>query len=82
MSIVRHCEEVGKLLEDALPKWISVEDRLPDESDTVLVYRDGCYGVSRLMDTEPEIMWTYTGIGGDPTHWTPLPEPPKEDTSE
>lgn len=54
-------------------KWISVEERLPGESVTVLVYRDGCCGVARLLDVEPEIMWTYTGFGGDPTHWMPLP---------
>lgn len=30
MSIVRHYEEVGKLLENARPKWISVEERLPE----------------------------------------------------
>ena len=66
--------------EDAQPKWISVEERLPGESVTVLVYRDGCCGVARLLDAEPEIMWTYTGFGGDPTHWMPLPEPPKEVT--
>ena len=66
--------------EDARPKWISVEERLPEEDVTVLVYRDGCCGVARLLDAEPEIMWTYTGFGGDPTHWMPLPEPPKEET--
>ena len=66
-------------VESAQPKWISVEERLPEESVTVLVYRDGCCGVARLLDVEPEIMWTYTGFGGDPTHWMPLPEPPKED---
>lgn len=64
--------------EDAQPKWISVEERLPGESVTVLVYRDGCCGVARLLDVEPITMWTYTGFGGDPTHWMPLPEPPKE----
>ncbi|MBP3409707.1 MAG: DUF551 domain-containing protein [Clostridia bacterium] len=66
-------------MESAQPKWISVEERLPEESETVLVYRDGCCGVARLLDVEPEIMWTYTGFGGDPTHWMPLPEPPKEE---
>ena len=66
--------------ESAQPKWISVEERLPEESVTVLVYRDGCCGVARLLDVEPAIMWTYTGFGGDPTHWMPLPKAPKEET--
>ena len=65
-------------VEAAQPKWISVEERLPGESETVLAYRDGCCGVASLLDVEPEIMWTFTGFGGDPTHWMPLPEPPKE----
>ena len=65
--------------EAAQPKWISVEERLPLEDETVLAYRDGCCGVARLLDVEPVIMWTYTGFGGDPTHWMPLPEAPKEE---
>lgn len=67
-------------MKSAQPKWISVEERLPEESVTVFVYRDGCCGVARLLDVEPAIMWTYTGFGGDPTHWMPLPKAPKEET--
>ena len=69
-------------LETAQPKWISVEDRLPEEGDEVLVYFDGVIAKSEIIMFDMITkypMWSYTGAGGDPTHWMPLPEPPKED---
>ena len=63
-------------LEAKIPRWISVEERLPEELMDVLVYRDGCFAIARIIAGED---WTYSGIGGDPTHWMPLPPMPKED---
>ena len=68
-------------LEAAQPKWISVEERLPEEGARVMVYFDGVVAVSEIIDTDMisgEPIWSFTGAGGDPTHWMPLPEPPKE----
>jgi hypothetical protein len=66
---------------DAMPRWISVEERLPEHDVFVLVgYNrydhvfEGCY-------LEDEKYWCdreYSYIA-PPSHWMPLPEPPKEE---
>ena len=57
-----------------VPKWISVEDRLPDHNQRVLAYR------AESRDTFEEFrMCCGWAIKGKITHWMPLPEPPKED---
>lgn len=67
---------------DALPRWISVEERLPEKGVFVVVY----YGhfIGNLMDVymwDGECWRSSTGYLEDAeniTHWMPLPEPPKE----
>lgn len=71
--------------------WISVEDRLPEKSQLLIVHCKG--GSKEFISVVPysakhkEFNW-YDGIGKPPenrkeyrnaTHWMPLPEPPKGD---
>lgn len=67
---------------DAGPKWISVEDRLPETESRCLVVRYDAVTKTSFID----ILWFDKGtwwnrvFGGEysVTHWMPLPEPPKE----
>ena len=65
-------------------KWISVAERLPEDLTRVIVFcEDGVsYGLCEhlIADDEEVAEWhdfLYYPI--TPTHWMPLPEPPKEE---
>ena len=69
---------------EAVPKWIPVTERLPEDLTRVIVFcEDGVsYGLCEhsIADDEEIIEWhdfLYYPI--TPTHWMPLPEPPKEE---
>lgn len=58
--------------------WISVEERLPNDNESVLVYRCGDNRVQPNMriDVCPYLgngIFCMLGV----THWMPLPEPPE-----
>lgn len=73
-------EKVAQL-EAVQPKWISVEDRLPEHTVTpCLIYADGDMEMACWTHDKYELAWWFfvdgeyeTGV----THWMPLPEPPK-----
>ena len=63
---------------DAIPRWINVEERLPEHMDDVLVWVGGLVEVG-CYDESNECWELYTYVGdGSVTHWMPLPEPPEE----
>jgi hypothetical protein len=65
-------------------EWISVKDRLPEYQCCVLVFAGGLQYVGRHFGDE----WRYWspmaqgGVDVEPTHWMPLPQPPKGDSDE
>lgn len=69
--------------------WISVKDRLPEESGDVLVYNGHFYVVSFSKQWEAFNHFDFLGkpdkmayVMTDVTHWMPLPKPPEEVTGD
>ena len=63
-------------------KWISVEDRLPEESGTYIstAFDGHAMRVTFVKWQKRNRHWELTGARSywKITHWIPLPEPPKE----
>ena len=83
-------KELMKQAADAIeelrkPKWIPVEERLPDAGKRVLCYcRANIYEVMKMRTdgawVHNDQVYDSTYMGGFVKHWMPLPEPPKEET--
>lgn len=59
----------------ALPKWISVMQRLPTISEKAI-----CFGKNGYMiGTYSEFGWMFPCYFGKVTHWMQLPEPPESE---
>lgn len=76
---------------DAGNKWISVEERLPEDERKVLVYYgfdndgDGDLGIMFIgtlsyFRFDPDPHWQHASLNLVVTHWMHLPEPPEVDT--
>lgn len=65
-----------------MAEWISVKDRLPEENEIVLCWRnkDGCF-VGQYVESTTKDWYGFVAVGGrvavGVTHWMPLPPPPK-----
>lgn len=59
-----------------MTEWISVKDRLPEESERVLVCRGKDAGYPTL-DTDRFCGEQWVRWRNSVTHWMPLPEPPE-----
>lgn len=61
-------------------EWISVKDRLPEDTGYVLAWSPRYQEVVIAWYSEEEDFWrTEDDLAPFPSHWMPLPEPPKED---
>jgi hypothetical protein len=67
------------------PRWIPVQERLPEEGVVVLAYlpkqadvESGVYAsmLSKLQTLKGTFSTSF-GFGFEATHWMPLPEPPE-----
>ena len=79
--------------EESKPKWISVEERLPEDNVSVLVYiaskKENVDSVIAITSHTHSMHgynisgwyspWQYCFWDREVTHWMPLPEPPKYD---
>lgn len=67
---------------DEMPRWIPVEERLPDAHKCVLVHVTNPIGWwNTEIDWMDEHGWVCSADSEwhTITHWMPLPEPPKEE---
>lgn len=75
-------EELEALLqkERASGQWISVKDRLPEKMELVLTYGKmfGWIQCGILCDNGIWLKSNLEKIKIKPTHWMPLPKPPKK----
>lgn len=60
---------------DALQRWISVEERLPELNTAVLAVMDDGIVFQELFAYDGWDLWE--GCTGKITHWMPMPEPPE-----
>lgn len=67
-------------LEAQAQRWISVEDRLPEESEDVLVFCRNDNITWNTIAHRVRTLWWRSGVPIESiTHWMPLPEPPEEE---
>ena len=76
-----------KMAKSGMYEWISVRDKLPEDNKYVLaVFASGALVVACVFEhDEDAVYWRAQTDDGwesdmdfDPTHWMPLPEPPKD----
>ena len=63
-----------------MTEWVSVKDRMPEDGETVLTYKDGIVEIQEFDKRRKGWLskgwfWSMATV----SHWMPLPELPKEE---
>ena len=73
--IIQDLRRENAELRASAPKWISVEDRLPEQGEeAICIAADG----DMMIGKYTEWGWMFPCYFEDLTHWMPIPEPPEE----
>lgn len=69
----------GEKVDGKMPKWTSVEERLPERGRYLVITQKGVCGTRKVHTATYNHLgwWTYADFG-EITHWMPLPKPQKE----
>lgn len=71
-------KKTAEWLAEKVPAWVSVADRLPSAHELVLVYNPGYLMTTGFLYEDGRWRVRSVDYPDTPTHWMPLPEPPKE----
>jgi hypothetical protein len=69
-------ESIIEALDELLPRWIPVSERLPEDKEQCLVARGEDVAVAWWHSRPQEFIHEDIDNAWTPTHWMPLPEPP------
>ena len=71
-------------IEELMPRWIPVTERLPLKGDDVLCFGDNGISIADFVASDKWCVLPWFYVDGEQetgvTHWMPLPQPPKEET--
>jgi hypothetical protein len=77
-KLANEMPEIETAVDNADQRWISTSEKLPPLGEDVFVHYTGSIGISALMSVDDDgPYWSYSGIGGDPDFWMPLPALPE-----
>lgn len=87
LCVAKMCDDVLayiQQLEQRVPRWISVEERLPEDDSHYLVWAhdNGAEEVALYYGDGEWLTDDLENITRVVTHWMPLPEPPEEGDDE
>ena len=73
--IIQDLRRENAKLRASAPKWISVEDMLPEQGEeAICIAADG----DMMIGKYTEWGWMFPCYFEELTHWMPIPQPPKE----